>query len=263
MDNGTELKLAEEMKLRGFSSTTIKAYLYHISDFIEYSKANASKKREYLLYLIDKGMNPNSVRLASAAIDFYIAAILKQAPEVVPLPKRKKRLPYVLSRREIQEMITRTENIKHRLLIEMLYSTGMRLSELLNLMVEDIDFDSNSLAIRNGKGGKDRVTIISPALAQKIMALKESGRVFEGRNGKYSAKSVQLVLQNAARKAGIKKKVTPHMLRHSFATHLLENGTDLRYIQALLGHSELKTTQIYTHVAAKKLSLIPNPLDCL
>jgi len=263
LDNETENRLNEEMKLRGFSSRTIKSYMYHINDFIEYSKGDSAGKREYLLYLIGKGREPSSVRLASAAIDFFIINILKQNPEEVPLPKRKKKLPYVLSRQEIQLMIGKTENIKHRLLIEMLYSTGIRLSELLGLRVEDIDFEGNTIRVRQGKGAKDRVTIISAALAQKIKALKQQGLIFEGRNGKYSGKSVQLVLQNAAEKAGIKKKATPHMLRHSFATHLLENGTDIRFIQALLGHSELRTTQVYTHVAGKKLSLVPNPLDCL
>ncbi|MDI6737954.1 MAG: tyrosine-type recombinase/integrase [Nanoarchaeota archaeon] len=263
MDAETGQKLKEEITIRGFSSRTLESYLYHINDFIEYSKGNASRKREYLLCLIEKGRSPNSVRLASAAIDFYILNILHQKPEEVPLPKREKKLPYVLSRQEIRKMIESAANIKHRIIIELLYSTGIRLSELLELKVEDIDFEGGTIRVRQGKGAKDRVTIISPALASKIKAIKDTGIILEGRKGKYSVKSVQLVLEKAARCAGIKKKVTPHMLRHSFATHLLENGTDIRYIQALLGHYELKTTQIYTHVAAKKLSAIPNPLDML
>ncbi len=261
MDTETEQKLKDEVRIRGFSSRTLKTYLYYINDFVEYSKGVASKKREYLLYLIERGRDPNTVRLASAAIDFYIINLLKQTPEQVPLPKREKKLPYVLSAQEIRKMIESASNIKHRIIIELLYSTGIRLSELLELKVEDIDFEGSTIRVRHGKGKKDRITIISKPLASRIKAIKDNGSILEGRKGKYSVKSVQLVLEKAARCAGIKKKVTPHMLRHSFATHLLETGTDLRHIQALLGHSELKTTQIYTHVAAKKLSAIPNPLD--
>lgn len=255
-------KLKEEMKLRGFSPNTIRAYYYHIQDFIGYCKtSNPEKKREYLLYLISNGKDSNTVRLASAAIDFFIRNILRQKSENVSLPKRKKQLPYILSKEQIRQMIAKTINLKHRLVIELLYSTGIRLSELLALKVEDIT--DNTLMIRQGKGAKDRMTIISPSLAQRILELKQSGKIFEGRNGKYSKRSIQLILRNAARKAGITQKVTPHMLRHSFATHLLENGTDIRYIQSLLGHSELKTTQIYTHVASKNIKNIRSPLDAL
>lgn len=261
MDHDTETKLKEEMILKGFSKRTAKSYLYYINDFIEYSKGDASGKRKYLLYLAERGMEPSTIRLASAAISFYVLNILRLKPEEVPLPRLKKKLPYVLSAQEIRKMIEGTQNIKHRIIIELLYSTGIRLSELLELTIEDIDSEGSTIKVRQGKGAKDRITIISPALASRIKAIKESGRVLEGRKGKYSVKSVQLVLEQAARRAGIKKKVTPHMLRHSFATHLLETGTDIRFIQHLLGHSSLRTTQIYTHVAAKRISSIPNPLD--
>lgn len=261
MDAEIEERLKEEIRLRGFSSRTLKTYLYRINDFMEYSKGDAARKREYLLYLIDKGMDSSTVRLASAAIDFYIRNVLRQKPEELPLPKRRKKLPYVLSRQEIRKMIENTANIKHRTIIELLYSTGMRVSELLELKVEDIE--GNTLRVRQGKGAKDRITIISPALSARIKAIKGTGRVLEGRNGKYSVKSVQLVLEKAAKQAGIKMTVTPHILRHSFATHLLENGTSIRYIQSLLGHSRLETTQIYTHVADKSLKGIRNPLDGL
>ena len=255
-------ELTTEMKLRGFSQRTMKSYIYHVNDFLEYcGQYDKCRKKEYILYLISQGKDPNTVRLAAAAIDFYTKAVIKEMPEHIELPKRKKRLPDVLTKEQIKAMINALTNIKHQLIIEILYSSGLRLSELIDLHTEDINFEDSIIRVRQGKGSKDRLTIISKQTASKIKQFKKAGYIFEGRNGKYSAKSVQLVLENAARKAGIMQKVTPHMLRHSFATHLLEQGIDIRYIQALLGHSRLQTTQIYTHVAKTQLTSIKNPLD--
>jgi len=254
--------LHEEMLLRGFSKKTIKAYTYHAKDFLEFCGGyEKSKKRDYLLYLTSSGKEPESVRLASAAIDFFARAVMREPAEKVPLPKRRKRLPYVLSKEEILRMIGSTENVKHRLIIELLYSAGLRLSELMSLRFEDISFGKGMLAVRQGKGRKDRMTLIGKKTASVLQGLNKSGLVIKGRTGKYSAKSVQLVLDKAAKRAGISQKVTPHMLRHSFATHLLEAGTDIRIIQRLLGHSRLETTSIYTHVAKKDISGIRSPLD--
>src|SRR3989344_1306625 len=255
-------ELTTEMKLRGFSQRTMKSYIYHVNDFLEYcGQYDKCRKKEYILYLISQGKDPNTVRLAAAAIDFYIKKVKKEQPESVELPKRKKRLPDVLTKEQIKAMINALTNIKHQLIIEILYSSGLRLSELIELHVEDINFEDSIIRVRQGKGNKDRLTIISKQTAAKLKAFKKTGRIFEGRNGKYSAKSIQLVLEKAKKKAGIAQKVTPHMLRHSFATHLLEQGVDIRYIQALLGHSRLQTTQIYTHVAKTQLASIQSPLD--
>src|SRR3989344_40852 len=258
-------KAIEEMKLRGFSQRTIKSYCYHIRDFLEYCNNDykKGKKREYLLYLINKSMDESSVRLASAAIDFYISFVLYEVPEEVPLPRKNKHIPDVLTKEQVKTMIINTDNPRHKLIIEILYSSGLRLSELLDLKIEDIDFGSSTIKVRHGKGSKDRITLISKNTAEKIKTMLEghSGYVLNGRKGKYSARSVQLVIDNAAKRAGIKQKVTPHMLRHSFATHLLESGVDIRYIQSLLGHERLATTQIYTRVAKNKLELIKSPLD--
>jgi len=254
-------KLQEEMQLRGFSPATIKAYTYHIKDFLEYCKEySPEKKREYILYLTNRGLSRESIRLASAAIDFYIRIILHNEPIKVPLPKKKQALPKVLSKNQIIAMINSLSNIKHQLIIEILYSSGLRLNELRNLKKEDIDFEKNIIRVNEGKGAKDRITIISEETAKKIRTFCSKGHIFKGRKGKYSAKSIQLVLERAARKAGM-QKVNPHMLRHSFATHLLESGVDIRYIQALLGHSRLQTTQIYTKIARTKLIDIKSPLD--
>ncbi|MFH1637016.1 MAG: site-specific tyrosine recombinase/integron integrase [Candidatus Woesearchaeota archaeon] len=263
MDSEKELQTAkEEMKIRGFSPKTIKSYSYHIRDFLEYCGCyNKERKREYILYLINRKLDSSTVRLASAAIDFHIINVKNDTSHKVPIPKRKKRLPNVITKEQIKAMIQATTNLKHRLIIELLYSSGVRLSELIHLKVEDIGQNNGTIRVRQGKGSKDRITIISKLLALRIMEFKHSGRVFEGRNGRYSPKSVQLVLEKAAGKAAIRQKVTPHMLRHSFATHLLEKGVDIRYIQDLLGHERLQTTQIYTHVANTKIKGIENPLD--
>ena len=253
--------MMDEMKLRGFSLKTIKAYEYHVDRFLKhYRNYSDDNKRAYLLGMINKGHESASVRLASAAIDFY-ARHLGIQPKIIPIPKKKKRLPEVLTKRQIIAMIDNTLNIKHQLIIEILYSAGLRLSELINLKVEDIDFDKNIIRVRQGKGSKDRITIIGRVTAGKIKQHIREGKVIKGRKGSYSAKSVQLVLEKAAGRADINRKVTPHMLRHSFATHLLEQGTDIRYIEALRGHERLSTTQIYTHVASKELANIKSPLD--
>ncbi|HLC64960.1 MAG TPA: site-specific tyrosine recombinase/integron integrase [Candidatus Nanoarchaeia archaeon] len=256
-------KAVEEMKLRGFSPRSIKSYCYHINDFMEYcnGKFSGSMKRAYLLHLLERGKEPSSVRLASSAIDFFTLFVRHETPQEVPLPKKKKHIPDVLTKQQIKSMMQTTENIRHRLIIEILYSSGIRLSELLNLKVEDISFESNTIRVRDGKGAKDRLTLIGKNTAAKIKSLFDSGLIFRGRKGRCSGKSVQLVISNAAKRAGIKQKVTPHMLRHSFATHLLESGVDIRYIQSLLGHERLATTQIYTRVAKNKLELIKSPLD--
>lgn len=244
------------------SPRTREAYSYHVKDFIDYCGViDTTKKREYLLYLISRDLAPASVRLASAAIDFLVVNVLKQLPESVPLPKKRKRIPRVLSLTQIKSMIALTQNPKHRLLIGILYSTGLRLNEVRNLCLEDIDPERGMVHVRYGKGAKDRQTIISHEVVSKLPLLVSSGLVFRGRSGPYSPRSVQAIIDAAARRASLPIKVTPHTLRHSFATHLLESGVDIRLIQQLLGHSSLETTGIYLHVTNAALHRIPNPLD--
>ena len=167
-------------------------------------------------------------------------------------------MPKVIPKKRILEIIKVTKNLKHRIIIKLFYSTGMRLSELINLKRSDINFENNTVRINKGKGKKDRITIISKSLHLDLLKyysnnIFKTDYLLEGRKGKYSKKSVQLVLQ--------KHNIHPHMLRHSFATHLLEQGTDIRLIQKLLGHSDLSTTQIYTRVSNRDLINIKNPLD--
>jgi site-specific recombinase XerD len=181
-------------------------------------------------------------------------------------PRKEKHLPEVLSKEEIVKIMNNTNNIKHKCIVGLLYSSGLRRAELLNLNVTDIDSKRMVVIIKNAKGNKDRISVLSPSLLKDLQNYYKAYRpkvfLFEGQKGdKYSASSVLKIVTMAAENAGIQKKVTPHMLRHSFATHLLENGTDIRHIQLLLGHSSTKTTEIYTHVANRSFMEIKDLLS--
>ncbi len=266
-------RLENELKIRGFSQKTVKAYTYHAGKFIDYCQklglnTNSESVKSYLLSLVNKNYDNNTIRLTRASILFYARNIKKIEinNQDIPNAKRSKKLPKVLSREEIELIINITENIKHRLVIKLLYSAGLRVSELINLKVNDIDTNRKLLIVRQGKGRKDRITLLADAAAAELLnylcSRKQHGEwLFCGRNGRYSIKTVQKILENSAKKAKINKKVTPHMLRHSFATHLLEAGTDIKYIQKLLGHANLQTTEIYTHVSNRDLKNIKSPLD--
>ncbi len=263
-------KLKERCILQGLSKQTIKSYTYNLGrflDFVEKSRLNLTNE-SVKSYLLIQNLSVNSLRLQYASISFFFREILNKpfSFEEVPIKKKEKQLPKVISKEKIKQMIELTENLKHKIIIKLLYSSGLRLQELIDLKRKDIDFERGIINVKKGKGNKDRVTLISDALKLDLLKYYSNNTfkteyIFEGRNGKYTKKSVQKFLEQAGKKVGI--KVTPHMLRHSFATHLLEQGTDIRHIQKLLGHSDLKTTEIYTHVSTKDLSKIKSPLDNL
>ena len=266
-----EEKIRNRCRLHGFSRQTIKSYAFHIGDFLNYcgrcslNLSNSSVK-SYLLSL--NNLSNSSMRLKYASISFFFREILKRPFnfEEIPIVKKEDKLPKVISVEKIKEMIVACGNIKHRLIVKLFYSSGVRLSELLELKREDIDFDRNVIFIRSGKGKKDRISILSDSLKDDLLKYYSKMRfktdyIFEGRKGKYSKKSVQKVFERLGGKIGL--KIHPHMLRHSFATHLLETGTDIRYIQKLLGHSDVSTTEIYTHVSNNKIENIKSPLDNL
>lgn len=270
MDAGSfqdaELIVAQECKLKGYSNKTIETYLHHIRHFITSKK----QPREYLLMLIDKGSSDETVRSAGFAIKFYLKAIKKDSSEIqnvldnLPNVKREKKLPVILSKEEIEKLTFATKNINHRLIIQIGYSSGLRVSEIISLKWEDIDFDRNIIHLKKAKGKKDRVVMLSQKVKAGLLNLSASkqGYVFlTNRNGKYTDRTIQKIIENATLKAGIQKNVTPHTLRHSFATHLLENGTDIRYIRDLLGHSDISTTLIYTKVSNRNIHNIKSPLD--
>ena len=255
-----KIKLENEAKLRGFSPRTIQNYLHHIERYL------GSKKtpREYLLFLIDKKQADETIRNTGFAIKFYLQVMGLKGDFVIPNLKREKKLPVILSRIEIDQMILATKNVNHRLIIQMMYATGMRASELINLKWQDIDFHRNTIHITLAKGKKDRIVMLSPKIKKGLKSLCEekTGQVFiSNRNKKYTLRTIEKIVDNARVKAGIKKKISPHSLRHSFATHLLENGTDIRYIRDLLGHSDISTTLIYTKVSTKNIRNIKSPLD--
>lgn len=243
-------RFSEEIALQGYSPKTEKTYINIIKDFLNSGKT----PRDFLLERSSKSRS--TLRLSYFALKFFHEKILQQPfHDQLPLAKKQHSLPVVLNRSEVQEMIKVGKNYKHQLIVKMLYYSGMRLSELRNLRWNDIDYERKLIHIHMGKESKDRVVFLHEQLEEELRkGSTHSDFIFTSeRGGKYTERSIQEIIKQAARKAGIKKKVSPHTLRHSFATHLLESGADIRYIQQLLGHKDLKTTQIYTHIANKEI----------
>ncbi len=263
-----------KLELKRYANSTIKTYVSCFETFInhysdrEIKDLNEEDIRLYLQKLIREDFSHSYINQAINAIKFYYEVVLEMPNRfyAIERPRPIEQLPKVLAKEEIMAIIEHTNNIKHRCIVSLLYSAGLRRIELLNLKLEDIDSKRMVIKVRSGKGNKDRFTILSEKLLGDLRKYYKEWRptnfLFEGPGRKaYSPESVSCIVRNAAEKAKIKKRVTPHMLRHSFATHLLENGTDLRYIQVLLGHRSTKTTEIYTHVATNIFFKIKNPLD--
>ena len=267
------VNLEREMKIRNFSSKTIKAYLYYNKQFVKFANKDIDCIRnedikQYLEYLVDQGFSFSTLNVAINALKFYYTQILKRKFFFdIRHAKKEKKLPVVLSKQEIDKMIKVTENPKHKFLIKLLYSTGMRISEVVKIKMSDVDFERKLILVRSGKGKKDRYTLLADSLEETLKrqsALKNrDDYLFTSRNKKshWHVMSAQKVIKQASQQASINKNVSAHTLRHSFATHLLESGTDIRYIQELLGHKNLETTQVYTKVANNILGQIKNPLD--
>ncbi|MFA7319362.1 MAG: site-specific tyrosine recombinase/integron integrase [Parcubacteria group bacterium] len=266
------LKLKQEMKLRKFSPKTIKSYLHYITDLLKYSNknpktVNSDDIRGYLENLADKNSSASTLNGAYSAFKLYFEKILcRHFFANIPRAKCPKRLPETLTKEEVKKILGTIQNVKHKLLLGLMYSSGLRVSEVVNCKVKDLDFESRLLRVRQAKGAKDRMTILSEkmiAVLQRYVKNKDSNDyIFESdRGGKLTERTAQKVFTEALQKSGIKKPATCHSLRHSFATHLLEAGTSIRYIQELLGHARLETTQIYTKVANTNLQTIKSPLD--
>ncbi|MBN1275204.1 tyrosine-type recombinase/integrase [Candidatus Woesearchaeota archaeon] len=263
-------RLQEECDLRGFSRQTKKTYACVVSSFLCFveKRGLTLDKVGVKSYLLSLQVSANAARLYHAALKFFFASVLDDPFSDVEVPKKRKPkiLPKVLSKEQIKKIIDSTENLKHRLVIKLLYSSGLRLQELINLKRAHVDFDRGLINVVQGKGKKDRVTLLSNELRLDLLKYYslttfQTPYVFEGRKGKYSKKSVQKVLEKAGK--AIDAELTPHMLRHSFATHLLEAGVDIRFIQKLLGHADVKTTEVYAYVSNQSLAAIENPLDRL
>ncbi|MBT5215786.1 tyrosine-type recombinase/integrase [Candidatus Woesearchaeota archaeon] len=216
-----------------------------------------------------KQLKPASVNLALSSIKFYFKEIVKRnIASGIKAPKIEKKLPTVLSMDEIKSLLGATNNARQRLLIELLYSSGLRVSEAVKLEVNDLDLAENMGTVRAGKGKKDRNIILSKSFVKALKVYLEAREIeskfiFNSRNGHLTERMAQKIVNESADRAGIKKRVHCHALRSSFATHLLDAGTDIRVIQVLLGHSDISTTQRYTTVSRKQLRKVKSPLDVL
>lgn len=250
--------LIEEIKLRGYSYQTGKSYISLVKNFLNSGKT----PREFMLSYTTK--SKSSMRSAYFALNFFYNNVLKKSfEEKLPLARKSLKLPIVLSKEEINKMEDSVNNVKHKLIIMFLYYAGLRLDEARNIKWQDIDFERKTIHLKITKGDKERIVFLHDKInaVLKMYGTKKEGLVFlSQRDGKYNKRTIQQIIKTASKKAGIKKNVTPHTLRHSFATHLLEGGADIRYIQQLLGHKDLKTTQIYTHVANKDIKKLANLL---
>ncbi len=265
----------DELTLRRYSPKTHQVYLAHLKRFLGHFEQAAEaisieQIRAYFLGLIKQGVSQSYHSQAVSALRFLYREVLHkpQIIENLPRPVREhKRVPAVLSREEVLRLFKAVDNLKHRAILLVIYAAGLRVSEAVHLKVADIDGERHRILVRNGKGGKDRYTIIGNIALE---ALRNYWRVYRPHDWLFpgsqpdqplSSRSVQLVFQRALVKAGIHKHATVHTLRHSFATHLLEDGVDVRYIQELMGHEDVRTTQRYTHVSNARLGQVCSPLD--
>ncbi len=263
------------LKGKRYSQSTIQTYTFFIADFINFHTKTPLAEltnRAVELFIetvfMERNYSVSSQRQFISALKIFTVFCPQTKIHNLSLerPKKSRILPSVLSQEEVLRIIQYTQNIKHRAILTLLYSCGLRIGELINLKLIDFHIDRKQLIVKKGKGRKDRYVSLAdsflPLLSNYYHSYQPTIYFVEGQNGgKYSAESIRSFLRKSCKKAGIRKPVTPHTLRHSYATHLLENGVDLRYIQTLLGHSKPETTMIYTHVQRKDLMEIQNPLD--
>lgn len=280
-------RLETELKIRGYSKNTIDAYSLYNKLFLDFIKKPPHQISEidikkYIAVLMENNLKPSSVRLVICAIKFFYHKVMqKQIISSLMLPKLEKKLPSPLTNEEIEKFLANIKNFKHRILVELMLSSGLRVSEAVNLKIDNISFNEGIINVRSGKGKKDRITIISPPLLEKIrsLILKESqSKTNHNSQGQIQIKSqflfpskdplkpitiklAQKIVKQASIKANLGKNVYCHLLRTTFATRLLEQGVDIRKIQLLLGHSSISTTQIYTIVSKEEIKKIKNPFD--
>jgi len=274
---GIEKEIAEfeeYMKQKRYSPSTIKSYLSSIRQFFQYYggpqiKVTNGDISDYISYLIEKGYSSSFQNQIVSGIKLFFSRIHNKEiiSGLIERPRREHKLPNVLSKSEIRRILAAPGNLKHRSMLSLIYACGLRRSELLNLKPGDIDSSRNLVILRQAKGNKDRVVPLPGKILSNLreyyLAYRPKTWLFEGqsKNSQYSATSLAKVLKNAAAKAGINKEISLHWLRHSYATHLLEQGTDLRIIQELLGHKSSKTTEIYTHVSTQSIQQIKSPIE--
>jgi len=273
-------RMLEELQRRNYSKETIRLYLFTVKDFARHFKKRPDElherhMREYQLYLLNgRKLTAQSVAGRITALRFFFLKVLRRPYRELDLvyPKLAERLPTVLSEEEVTKLIESACSSYHRVILTTLYATGMRRSELARLKIQDIDSQRMVIHIRQGKGGRDRDVTLSPRLLEVLRAYwkwrKPRIYLFPSLlrtrvEQPISSKTIWYAVREAARRAGIRKKITPHTLRHSWATHLLERGTDLKTIQVLLGHVDLETTTLYLHLSQRHLQAVVNPVDAL
>jgi integrase/recombinase XerD len=273
-------RVRDALTVRGYSPRTRKVYLGHLRRFLVRCGGGAPRLPEdparegeaYILELIEgRGISRSYQNQVVSAIRFLCESVLGQPKMAlrIPRPRKEQHLPAVLSPDEVARLLRKTRNPKHRALLMLLYSAGLRVGEVVRLTPPDLDVERGLVRVRQGKGGKDRYTLLARRAVEAVKLYRDAyptGRwLFPGdRPGRHlTTRSVQRIVKNAAAAAGIEKNVTAHTLRHSFATHLLEGGTNLRVIQDLLGHQSARTTQVYTHVAQSMIESVRSPLDNL
>lgn len=265
-------KLEVELKISKNSEHTLKNYLKANQQIFEQTNKQPEQITEDdIKIFLSENFNDSSsssVIVFLSAIKYAFSNILgKDITQNIKRPKKEKRLPVVLTKDEIKKLLDSFDNPKSILMISLIYACGLRVSELTNLKIKDFDFDEKIGHIRQAKGKKDRIfnipEFLSEDLKQQVEFQKKNNKeyLFTGPNGKLTERNIQKIVSGAAHRAGIQKEISPHTLRHSFATHLLENGTDIRHIQTLLGHADLSTTQIYTHVSTEEIKKIKSPID--
>ena len=264
------------LERKRYSLNTARNYISQFTEFINFFpgkpliEITELEINQYTHHIVKQGKSSSNQNQAINAIKFYFEQVLDMPQRFYDIerPRKERKLPGVLSEEEVLSIISVTKNLKHKTILVTIYATGLRLSELLDLKLSDLHRDRNLLLVRNAKGNKDRYTVLGKKtieLLDKYCAVyKPKEFVFEGQlGGRYSCKSVQNIVKHALMRAKVMRPASTHTLRHSFATHLLEHGTDLRYIQTALGHSSPKTTEIYAHVSTKSLSGVESPVDKL
>jgi integrase/recombinase XerD len=261
-------KLHQEMEIRNYSEKSIKSYKGFVSGFLDYSSGRVLDKdlvKEYIQQQI-RIKNASTVSGQISALKFYFEKVLGRKLEMNH-PKRNKSIPNILSIDEVKRLVEVTSNIKHRLIIQLLYGCGLRVSEVVKIQKEDVNFNEELIKICLSKGKKDRFVKIPASLIDNLKRyyeLEVGIYLFESNRGvKLTTATIQKIIKNSSKKADINKNVSPHTLRHSFATHLLEQGTDLRLIQKLLGHSDIRTTQVYLTISNQSIKNVKSPLDSL
>lgn len=274
-------RVLEELQRRNYSQRTVETYIRVLENYANFfdrapDQLGPEQIRQYQVHLFqDRELSARTVSQHVSALRFFYLKTLKQPCPLndIPLPKQRRRLPTVLSQEEVARLIESTSNLFHRTMLMTLYSTGVRRSELVELQVSDLDSQRMVIHVRHGKGNRDRDVPLSAKLLETLREywrwMKPQTYLFPGMGNHaradvpISAKMVWHACHQAAKRAGISKQASPHVLRHSFATHLLEAGADLRTIQILLGHADLKDTAVYLHLSKRHLQATPNPLDAL